>query len=113
MALTIAMLAASAALVVGIYFRDRATPSWQPPQQPLARRDAQQVLTELAGSHCSRGCTIELVRHPGRNRWVARLHLRSLTECYEIDLRAFGWTRSGLTGAQEITCPRRPAHTDR
>ncbi len=106
--LTVAMLTASALLVAGIYVRDRGTTGLRPPPQPLAQRDAQEMLSLLDGGRCADGCTVALVRHPRPSRWVARVQVAAVTKCFELDLLSFRWTRSGLHGVSVVGCPGGP-----
>ena len=106
--LTMAMLTASVLLVAGIYVRDRGSTGFRPPPQPLAQRDAQEMLSLLDGGRCADGCTVALVRHPGPSRWVARFQVAAVTKCFELDLLSFRWTQSGLEGVHVVGCPGAP-----
>ena len=67
LAITLALLGASAALVSGLYLRDRDTSAWLPPGPTIARHDALAVAADLGGT-CPRECKVKLVGHPQQQR---------------------------------------------
>jgi len=108
LAVTVALLSASAALVAGIYLRDRDPSGWLPPPRVAARQDAETILLEIA---CPRAiCSYRLVGNPRPGHWVASLFTGAGTVCFDIDLVAFDVDASrGFTGATRVPC--RPAGT--
>lgn len=104
LAVTLALLAASAAVVVGIYLRDRDT-SWLPPARTAADFDAQVVLTEVAGPGCGTRCSYQLLANPRPDHWLAQIVDRSRTSCVDIDLSTFRADDSnGLSGVKLVDC---------
>jgi hypothetical protein len=105
LAATLLLLVASVGLVAGIYLRDRATP-WLPPPQSVAHTDADAVLAALSGGDCHLGCAVQLLVAPRPRHWVARIEVRSTTECFDIDVEAFSFNRArGLSGVKRVGCP--------
>ena len=104
LAVTAALLTASAALVAGIFLRDR-DPSWRPPPRMAANFDAQRVLTYMAGPDCGRRCSYALLANPRDGHWLARIVDRSRAECVDIDLDKFEINAShGVAGIALIDC---------
>jgi hypothetical protein len=105
LAVTAALLTASACLVAGIYFRDRDATDWRLPERTVAQTDADAVLTALVGGNCHASCGVELLGSPRPHHWVARIKARSETQCFEIDVETFGWARQrGLSGIEAVSC---------
>jgi hypothetical protein len=104
LAVTLALLGISAALVTGIYLRDRDT-SWRPAPRTAADFDARMVLTYVAGPDCGARCSYELLANPRDNHWLARIVDRSRAECVDINLDTFGINEShGIAGIVMINC---------
>lgn len=102
---TIALLVASALLVIGIYVRDRHISNWRPSQAALAHHDAAVVLSALEGYHCHRGCSFKVLGHSRGSDWLARIRVRSDSRCFDIDVRAFAFSaQQGLSGIEQISC---------
>lgn len=93
LAVTTALLSASACLVAGIYLRDRYATDWQPPERTIAHADADTLLTALAGGDCHASCAVELLGSPRPHHRVARIKTRSATQCFEIDVETFRWAK--------------------
>jgi hypothetical protein len=100
---TVALLGASAALVAGIYLRDRDPSGWLPPPRVAASQDAETILLVIA---CPRAiCSYRLVGSPRPGHWVASLFTGAGTVCFDIDLVAFDVNAShGFTGAIPVRC---------
>jgi hypothetical protein len=104
LAVTLVLLGASAALVAGIYVRDRGA-TWLPPARTAADFDARVVLAEVAGPGCGRRCSYELLANPRPDHWLAQIVDRSHTRCVDINLRTFRTSDvSGLSGVTVIDC---------
>jgi hypothetical protein len=105
LAATVALLCASAALVAGIFLRDRDPSSWLPPPRTAATLD---VKTILLATHCPAGvCSYRLVSNPRPNHWVASIFNGTSTHCFDINLRSFDVTETrGVTGATLVGCDR-------
>lgn len=109
LAVTLALLGASAALLGAIYLRDRDT-SWRPPPRTAADFDARMVLTYVAGPDCGTRCSYKLLANPRDNHWLARIVDRSRAECVDIDLDRFGINEShGIAGIVMVNCDAVPA----
>jgi hypothetical protein len=110
LAVTAVLLGASAALIAGIYLRDRDASSWRPPPRTAADFDARTILTYVAGPDCGHRCSYKLVANPRDNHWLARIVDRSRTECVDINLNKFGIDAShGIAGIALISCDSLPA----
>jgi hypothetical protein len=105
LAVTLVLLVASAALVAGIYLRDRDTAtSWLPAQRPAARADALSVAANLGGT-CPQRCHVRILSHPRPYHWVAWIHIPRATECVDIDLLTFATVpQRGLSGIAAVSC---------
>lgn len=105
LAATLVLLSASAALVAGIYFRDRDPSSWLPPPRTAATLDVKTILLAI---HCPEGvCSYRLVSNPRPDHWVARIFNGTTTQCFDINLRDFDVTETrGVTGATLVGCGR-------
>jgi hypothetical protein len=100
--LTIILLAASVALVVGIYVRDRETSNWLPPQRKAANSDVRTMLLQM---RCGGQCTYKLVDNPRPDHWLARIDNGSTIECFDINLLVFDTSHShGVSGVAAIPC---------
>jgi len=112
LAVTVGLLAATGALLAGIYVRDRNPNAWHPPAQQLARGDAEGVLLGIMGWHCPHGCRVETVTPLAQGRWFARLEVHWRAVCVEIEPRRFSIaprTLTGFTGVLFSGCETRPA----
>jgi hypothetical protein len=111
LALTVGLLCASAALVAGIYLRDRDPSNWLPPPRTAASLDAQTI---LLATHCPAGiCSYRLVSNPRPNHWVVRIQNESTTQCFDIDLAAFDVAATrGFTGVTQVGCRSTSAGSD-
>ena len=108
LAVTGVLLGACAALIAGIYLRDR-DPSWRPPPRMAANFDAHMILTYMAGPDCGHRCSYKLLANPRDNHWLARLVDRSRTRCVDINLMKFGMDQSyGIAGFAMINCDSLP-----
>jgi hypothetical protein len=97
----VGLLAASAALVVGVYLRDR-DPHWLPPQRKVAAYDAKTMLLQMG---CGHRCSYTLVGNPQPFHWVARIDDGVGIECYDIDVVSFDTSTSrGVSGVTTVHC---------
>lgn len=104
LAATVVLLTVSAALVAGIFLRDRDA-SWQPPSRATAAFDAKWVLTYVAGPTCGSRCSYEVLANPRANHWLARIVDRSRAECVDIDVGTFEVSGAhGISGIRVIDC---------
>lgn len=104
LAATLALLTASAALVVGIYLRDRST-SWRLPPRQAAQVDALKVLNFIAGPGCGRTCSSRVVAHPRPDHWWALIVDRSRPHCVDINVQTFSISpERGMSGMERISC---------
>ncbi|HEY1716168.1 MAG TPA: hypothetical protein VGG07_24945 [Solirubrobacteraceae bacterium] len=110
LAATVALLCASAALVGGVYLRDRDPSSWLPPPRVAANQDARTILLSIG---CPRAvCSYRLVANPSPYHWVARIFYGSGTACLDIDLLTFDVAAvHGFTGARPVPCSSARAHS--
>jgi hypothetical protein len=106
LAATVALLAASAGLVIGLYLRDR-DPHWLPPQRKIAAYDAQTMLLQM---HCGQPrCSYTLVANPRPFHWVARIDDGAGIRCYDINVISFDTTTShGVSGIATVRCGAAP-----
>jgi hypothetical protein len=103
LAATLALLVASAALVLGVYLRDRDPANWLPPQRVAAAQDAVTIMRVIACP--SAICSYRLVGNPRPNHWLARVSIGPMRVCFDIDLLAFDVTAAhGFTGARAVRC---------
>jgi hypothetical protein len=102
---TAALLAASAALVVGIYLRDWSS-AWRLPPQKAAEVDARRVLTFMAGPQCGRRCSYRMLAHPRTNHWLAVIVDRARPpQCVDINVDRFEISAAhGVSGVQPVSC---------
>lgn len=101
LAATIGLLAASLALVSGIYLRDR-DPHWLPPQRKMAAYDARTMLLQL---HCGHVCSYRVLGNPHPDHWTVRVEDGIATECFDIDVVQFETTVSrGVSGVTTVGC---------
>jgi hypothetical protein len=99
--LTAGLLAASAALVLGIYLRDR-DPQWLPPQRKMAAYDARTMLLQL---RCGHVCSYAVLGNPHPGHWTVRVEDGIATECFDIDVVRFETTTShGISGVTTVAC---------
>ncbi len=104
LAATLALLAASAALVAAIYLRDRDTSNWLPPQRAMAHDDALSLAANIGGT-CPRDCTVRLLGHPRTDHWTERIEIPTATRCFDINVRTFATEDvHGLSGVTRIGC---------
>jgi hypothetical protein len=105
-AVTLGLLAACVSLSAWIYLRDHGS-DWRPPERQVAIADAHLLLSGLAGAHCAQGCGARLLGRSGPNLWLARLTVRDMRYCFEIDLDRFASSgRHGFAGVQPGGCGR-------
>ena len=108
LAATLALLVASAALVVGIYLRDRNS-SWQLPPRQAAQVDAEKVLNFIAGPGCGSACSYRVVAHPRADHWLAVIVDRSRPHCVDINVQTFALSAErGMSGMERISCDQVP-----
>lgn len=105
LAATLALLTASAALVVGIYLRDRST-SWRLPPRQAAQADAHMMLLNIAGPYCGARCSYRMIGHPQADHWVARIVDRSHPpRCVDINIQKFDVSSEhGVSGIKLVSC---------
>ncbi|HEX3691132.1 MAG TPA: hypothetical protein VHV28_15640 [Solirubrobacteraceae bacterium] len=104
LAATLALLAASAALVGGIFLRDRSS-SWRLPPRQAAQVDALKVLNFIAGPGCGSRCSYRVVSHPRPDHWLALIVDRSRPHCVDINVQTFAISpQNGMSGMQRIGC---------
>jgi hypothetical protein len=105
LAVTVALLTLSTALVAGIYVRDRDT-NWRPPAGQLVRADAADLLAHLTlDPTCHGRCATEVHITARANHWFAQITIRSRTQCFEIDADTFAWTPAhGFSGVDKVSC---------
>jgi len=104
LAATLVLLAASAALLLGIFLRDRDT-AWQLPPRATAEFDAKWVMTYVAGPTCGKRCSYTVLANPRADHWLARIVDRSRTTCVDIDVGRFDVSSAhGISGIQVIDC---------
>ena len=103
LAVTLVLLSASAALVAGVYLRDRDLSGWLPPPRVAASQDAETILLAI---HCPRAiCSYRLVGNPRPDHWVASLFTGARTVCFDINLLAFDVTATRpFSGATPVPC---------
>ena len=98
LALTLALLAASAGLLAWVYLRDRDTSDWLAPERQRVHSDGWVVLT---GEDCHRGCAVSVQGRVGPHLWLVRLAVRGSVQCVQIDPETFTVTaRDGLVGVR-------------
>jgi hypothetical protein len=98
---TLGLLAASVALVVGIYVRDRDS-HWLPPQRKMAAYDARTMLLQLP---CGHVCSYTLLANPHPDHWLVRVEDGIATECFDIDVVQFETTTArGVSGVTTVAC---------
>ncbi len=108
LAATLALLTASAALVVGIYLRDRST-AWRLPPRQAAQVDALKVLNFIAGPGCGSACSYRVVAHPRPDHWLALIVDRSRPHCVDINVQTFAISAErGMSGMERISCDQVP-----
>jgi hypothetical protein len=104
LAVTLALLGASLALVAGIYLRNYDS-SWRPPQRTAAEADAKIVFTYVAGLWCARHCSSTVLATSRPNHWLARIVDRSRPRCVDINVETFGVSQAhGLSGIAVVNC---------
>jgi hypothetical protein len=105
LAATLALIAATAAVLAGIYFRDRDTSGFLPAPRTAADADARAVMFGIGGTDCGRRCSYRLLGSTKPDHWLAQIVDRSRTECVEIDLKTFGLSDvHGISGVAMIDC---------
>lgn len=103
LAVTVALLAASAGLIAGIYLRDRDV-NWLPPERSAAYSDAMALAAHIGGT-CPRDCAVTLLGHPRPDHWTERIGIRTATQCFDIDVRTFATEDvHGLSGVTRVGC---------
>lgn len=104
LAVTVALLGASAALVGGMYVRDRDPSGWLPPGPTIARHDAMSIAAAIGGT-CPRDCTVKLLAHPRTDHWTERIEIPAATECVDINVRTFDTNEvRGISGVTKVSC---------
>jgi len=104
LAVTLALLTASAALVAGIFLRDRST-SWRLPPPREAAADARMVLNYIAGPQCGNRCSFRLLAHPRSGHWLALIVDRSRPQCVDINVETFDISAPhGVAGIESVGC---------
>lgn len=104
LAITLALLGASVALVAGIYLRDYDS-SWRPPQRTAAEADAKIVFTYVAGLWCATHCSSTVLATARPNHWLARIVDQSRSRCVDIDVETFNVSQDhGLSGIAVVNC---------
>jgi hypothetical protein len=100
---TAGLLAASVALVAGVYLRDRAPSNWLPPQRNVASYDAETIVLQL---RCGHLCSYTLLGNPRPNHWVARIDMMGeMVDCFDIDLASFDTSGArGVSGVTSVHC---------
>ncbi len=102
--LTVAFLAATVALLAGIYLRDRVAHPPLPHQQSVAQREAEAVLASLAGSHCQ-PCGVALLRQSRHGHWLAQITIKQSVQCININVENFTWdAEHGFSGVTSVSC---------
>jgi hypothetical protein len=104
----VALLAASAALVLAIYLRDRDPGGWLPPQREVAHSDAMAIAAEIGGM-CPRDCAVSLLGHPRTNHWTERIVIPTATRCVDINVLTFAtYEERGIAGVTVVSCDATP-----
>ncbi len=104
LAVTLALVAATGALLGGMYLRDRRPGAWHPPSAFAARADAESLLSALNGGRCG-GCAVTRLRPASSGLWFARLRIEDQVRCVRIDPDRFAMTpESGLVGMEVVAC---------
>jgi hypothetical protein len=104
LAVTLALLGASVALVAGIYLRNYDS-SWRPPQRTTAEADAKIVFTYVAGLWCATHCSSTVLATARPNHWLARIVDRSRAKCVDINVATFDVSEThGLSGIAVVNC---------
>jgi len=103
LAATLALLGASAALVVAVYLRDRDPSDWLPPPRVAASQDAVTIMREI---RCpSALCAYQVAAGARPDHWMTRISIGSAVKCFAINLLAFDVTAThGLTGTSPVPC---------
>jgi hypothetical protein len=101
---TLALLGASAALISGIYLRDRDPSRWLPPGPTVAHHDAMAIAAAIGGT-CPRDCTVKLLGHRRTDHWTERIEIPAATECVDIDVLTFATDEvHGISGVTKVDC---------
>jgi hypothetical protein len=104
LAVTVALLTASAALVVGIFLRDRSA-SWRLPPRRAAAVDARMIMTYIAGPQCGKRCSYRVLAHPRSDHWLALIVDRSRPHCVDINVKSFDISAlHGAAGVESVSC---------
>ena len=106
---TLTLLAASLAIVVGIYLRDRVPSRWLPPERTVAHSDGMSVAAVLGGT-CPRECKVSLVGHPRPDHWTEQIEIPTSTLCVDINVRTFETAHvNGIYGVTRVACGLQPS----
>ncbi|MGH2895129.1 MAG: hypothetical protein ACRDPM_17940 [Solirubrobacteraceae bacterium] len=106
LAVTIVFLAGTAALLGGVYTRDRVGNPPLPHQESVAHNEAAAVLAAIAGSDCQ-PCGVALLSQPRHGHWLARIATKESVQCVDINLQAFTWEQGhGFSGVTAVSCAR-------
>lgn len=104
LAATVTLLGASAALIVGIYLRDRDPGHWLPPQRQVAHSDAMAIAAAIGGT-CPRDCAVKLLGHPRRDHWTEKITIPTATRCVDINVMTFATDEThGVAGVTMVRC---------
>jgi hypothetical protein len=104
LAVTIALLGASAALVGGIYLRDRDPSTWLPPGPTAAHHDAMAIAAAMGGT-CPQECVVKQLGHPRTYHFTERIQVPATTTCVDINIVTFGTDDShGISGVTTLRC---------
>ncbi len=106
MGLTVALLAATAALLAWVYLRDRDLSGWQAQEAVLAKEDAAMA---VGGGACRGACRVRLLGQTGPHRWLISVAVARHRQCLQVDPNRF--TVSSLEGDTGITPDRCPGPT--
>jgi hypothetical protein len=102
--MTLALLAASAALVSGIYLRNRDPSHWLPPGPIVAHHDAMAIAAAIGGT-CPRDCIVKLLGHPRTDHWTERIDIPTASECVDINVLTFATDEvHGISGVTKVGC---------
>lgn len=102
LAATVALLAASAALIAWVYLRDRDTSGWQAQEAVLAGEDAARA---IGYGDCREDCAVRLLAQTGPHWWLVGVAAGGRRQCLEVDPNRFTISSSeGDTGVAPAHC---------
>ncbi|MGZ4297284.1 MAG: hypothetical protein ACXVE4_08735 [Solirubrobacteraceae bacterium] len=109
LAATLTLLAATFAVGLGLYLRDRVPSNWLPPQRTVAHSDAMSLAAVLGGT-CPRECKVRFIDHPRADHWTEWIETPSTTICVDINVRTFETAEvNGISGVTTVACEARPS----